>query len=467
MERNYNDREFERYLKEHANQHRMFPSEKVWKNINKKLHYKRRWYGLGLTFLFVLIGGVVTWVMTAYPISKNSSNKPIANNKANQQQIITGRIDPTAAADIKEILSLSKPILPSSDQPGSLTNALNLSKNDIADQLRKEPVTALMADTRSDNTIRHAIRLTADKETQLTTAVPDLLVQPERSVILPQETAAPRQEDQSIVPLLTPEQEYSIENVVASYKAPKKRVSFQVFVTPTVSYRVLSENKSFENLSPLDPNASPNLPFTLPSDVSKAVTHKPDMGMQIGVIARYPLSKTIRLRAGFQFNINKYDILAIANSGEVATINLTGNGIDNGTLATWSRYRNQDGYRSDWLKNYYLSLSAPIGAEVKLFGNDKTSMGIAGTVQPTFIVSDRAYLLSSDYKNYAEVPWLIRRTNISTGFETFVNYTSKGGMKWQVGPQVRYQLLSSFQNKYPVKENLFDIGIKIGLTFND
>ncbi len=467
MESNYNDRDFERYLKEHANQHRMFPSEKVWKNINKKLHYKRRWYGLGLSLLLVLIGGVVTWVMTAYPIAKNSNNKPIVNNKITQQQAITGRIDPTAATDIKEILSLPKAGLQSPKQRETLANSLKLSQENIEDKLAEEPATAIVVDTRSSNDISRIIRVTpADKETQLA-ATPDLLVQPELSTIALQETAISQQKEQSISSLLTPEQQYSIENVVASYKAPKKRISFQAFVTPTVSYRVLSENKSFENISPLDPNASPNLPFTLPSDVNKAVTHKPDMGMQIGVTARYPLSKTIRLRAGMQFNINKYDILAIANGGEVATINLTGNGVDNGTVATWSRYRNQDGYRSDWLKNYYLSISAPIGAEVTLFGNEKTSMGIAGTIQPTFIVSDRAYLLSSDYKNYAEVPWLIRRTNISTGFETFVNYTSKGGMKWQVGPQVRYQLLSSFQNKYPVKENLFDIGIKIGLILND
>ena len=31
-------------------------------------------------------------------------------------------------------------------------------------------------------------------------------------------------------------------------------------------------------------------------------------------------------------------------------------------------------------------------------------------------------------------------------------------------PQVRYQALSSFINEYPVKENLFDFGMKVGVT---
>ena len=92
-------------------------------------------------------------------------------------------------------------------------------------------------------------------------------------------------------------------------------------------------------------------------------------------------------------------------------------------------------------------------------------MGIAGTLQPTYILSDKAYLISTDFKNYAEVPRLIRHVNLNTSFETFVNYTS-GKTNWQIGPQVRYQVLSSFQNKYPVKENLFDFGVKVGVSIN-
>jgi hypothetical protein len=92
-------------------------------------------------------------------------------------------------------------------------------------------------------------------------------------------------------------------------------------------------------------------------------------------------------------------------------------------------------------------------------------VGVATTVQPTYVLGDRAYLITTDYKNYAEVPWLMRRWNVNTNLETFVAY-STGKLKWQVGPQVRYQLLSSFVNKYPVKENLFDFGLKVGISVN-
>jgi hypothetical protein len=254
---------------------------------------------------------------------------------------------------------------------------------------------------------------------------------------------------------------FTIESVINAYrfKKPIKKVSWQLYITPTISYRKLSLNKSLDN-----PSAS-NYPFASLSDVNSAVTHKPDMGLQIGISGRYPVTRSLKLRGGVQFNINRYDIKAYAFNGEVATIDLNG-GNGNSSISTWTYYRNYAGYKSDWLKNYYFSISVPIGAEIKLFGNNKTNFGIAGTLQPTYILQDRAYLISTDYKNYAEVPRLIRHVNLNTGFETFVNYTN-GKTKWQVGPQVRYQLLSSFHNTYPVKENLFDFGVKVGVTLNE
>ena len=256
-------------------------------------------------------------------------------------------------------------------------------------------------------------------------------------------------------------QPLTIESVVNAYEIKKipKRISWQVFVTPTISYRKLSVNKAIDNSS------AQNYPLASLPDVNSAVTHKPDIGLQIGVSGRYPIAKNLKLRGGFQFNINWYDIKAYAfNGGEVATIDLNG-GQGNSTISTWTNYRNFNGYKSDWLKNFYFSVSAPIGVELKLFGNSKTNVGIAGTVQPTYILSDKAYLISTDFKNYAEVPRLIRHVNLNTSFETFVNYTS-GKTNWQIGPQVRYQVLSSFQNKYPVKENLFDFGVKVGVSIN-
>jgi hypothetical protein len=134
------------------------------------------------------------------------------------------------------------------------------------------------------------------------------------------------------------------------------------------------------------------------------------------------------------------------------------------TLNTYTRYSNTNtGYKTDWLQNYYIQISTPVGVEFKIAGNEHVQFGVATTIQPTYVLGDRAYLISTDYKSYAEVPQLVRRWNVNTALETFVGY-STGRLDWQVGPQVRYQLLSSFINKYPVKENLFDFGLKVGVS---
>ncbi len=256
----------------------------------------------------------------------------------------------------------------------------------------------------------------------------------------------------------------NIETNTSHTKKPGIRLIWQLYFAPTISYRKLSVNKSYRAPSPFSPGG---YPFVLLRDVNSEVVHKPDMGLELGLLTKYPLAKNLKLTGGLQFNINRYDIKAFSYYGETATINLNG-GNGNNSLTAWTYYRNYNGYKSDWLKNYYFSVSAPIGAELRLFGNDKTNFGIAGTVQPTYILKDRAFLISTDYKNYLEVPRLVRHVNLNTSLETYISYSSRNSKtRWQIGPQVRYQVLSSFQNQYPVKENLFDFGLKVGVTVNN
>src|SRR5262245_44606389 len=64
MESQFNNRDFEQFVKQNADQYRMFPSEKVWTGIHTALHGRSRLYGIGLASLF-LTAITVTWVMLA------------------------------------------------------------------------------------------------------------------------------------------------------------------------------------------------------------------------------------------------------------------------------------------------------------------------------------------------------------------------------------------------------------------
>ncbi len=472
MESNYNSDNFERLLRESSDQYRMYPSESVWKNVYRALHTRRKWFGIGF-LLLMLSAGFVTTIMLSNPVD---TSKQVASSIIKQSATSPGA--ETKPEINKDEISLS-PLYNNSFTVNTKGNFLapvdplpdNISTTDLifTEQSSVETIT--------DNSTTDIVKTdNTSKEGQQSAAFADAsgptTFEPINISISDEATdqnlyfTATKPESRKLTTSTSLNKPagfypYSIESVINSYVKRHKKLSFQFYFTPTISYRKLSENKSYLRSVAYNPNNTVPLYY----DVNKVVTHKPDMGLEAGIAARYAIGKKMKLRAGLQFNTSRYDIKAYRSATEVTTIALnTGNFIPD-SVNTISNYRNFNGYKSDWLHNLYFQVAAPIGLELQLAGDNRIKFGVAGTIQPTYILSDRVYLISTNYKNYAEVPSLIRRWNVNTSFEAFVGY-STGRMNWQVGPQVRYQLQSSFVKEYPVKENLFDFGLKIGVSAN-
>ena len=469
MEENFNNRDFEQFVKQNADQYRMFPSEKVWKNIHHVLHTRRRWYGLGLTVL-LLTAGIVTWVMLSPSVRNNESlsyNQTGGSQSKPTEKIIT-----------------KTPILIAADKPAGnkshfVTTADNLNENLFI----SVPASSLTDNNNEKNKIYTALQnidesVVVPRSVQIELPAKPALVYNKQiipgkqqaitnNLDLVKSNISPISENKN-VPEINPVAEkgdlypFSIESVVNSYRHQRtgKKLSWEIFLSPTISYRKLSENKAFINSTQVNNNI--NNYYSSVADINSLVTHKPDIGIQSGFNAGYPLSKSLKILAGLQFNVSKYDIRVSYSTGDVATIVLnTGGGAN--SVSTISNYRNNsNGSKADWLRNLYFSASFPVGLELKLSGKNKTQLGVIGTIQPTYLLSDRAYLLTTDYKNYAEVPSLSRKWNMSTGFEIYAG-VSTGNINWRIGPQVRYQLKSSYVAKYPFKEHLFDFGLKLGI----
>jgi hypothetical protein len=480
MENRFDNNDFEQFVRKNTDQYRMFPSEKVWNGIHKSLHTRRRWYGIGLTLL-ILTTGVVTWVM----LNTSAKNKQVAGTLPEvsiQQPAILKEQKTEKIIVAAKTLSGKTSFITEADK---LHKTLFITPDQIADPVTNDqagttPVvnTDPVPDTKAE--IAHQPETVVKLVTLVKPAVQTKSVSNNPALDKAHEYSfAPVQQASVRKPVVSQPEEISsgikdiyplsIESVINaySYQPKRKRISWQVYFTPTISYRELKENKAFINAARNNTiasnNAVPNSYYT--SDINNLVTHKPDVGLQLGFTAGFPLSKKLKLIGGLQFNVSKYDIKAYTYPSEVATIALRNTAGGTNTISTVTNYRNTGGYKANWLHNLYFSASAPIGLEMKLIGNRKTYMGISGTVQPTYMISNRSYLLSTDYKNYAEMPSLIRKWNINTAFEVFAGY-STGKLKWRVGPQVRYQAMSSFQKKYPVQEHLFDFGLKLGVLFN-
>jgi hypothetical protein len=405
MERNFTNENMEEFLRRNADGLRMRPSARVWKEITSQLNRRRRRTGF-------ILGSSLLLITTLGYFSLNESGKDRNHNTINSNSR-------SAAMDSKQAFSVSEP-----------TKQIQAVKTQ---QKRSNKVLSSATFESQDFSFTQTL-FQRNEATIQNTFIPAVVDTYEPNQWLEKEKTFISQPTTLADPL-------SIESVVNSYKPKNKKFGWQMYFTPKVSYRILSDHT-----------------------INEIIHHKPAFGFELGSAAKYSVSKKTKLVAGFQFNVNRYDIKTNDSYSQLATIKLVDrDGVD--YVKTVTNYNNFVGYQPNWLQNLYVQVAAPVGVELQLSGDDKVQFGVASTVQPTYLLGDKAYLISSDYQNYIEMPNLVRRWNVNTSLQTFVNY-STGHIKWQVGPQVRYQILSSYLKKYPVKENLFDFGLRVGMSFD-
>src|SRR3954468_16897586 len=77
------DNEFEKYLKEKTNQHRMYPSDHVWRNIQHEIHGYRKWPAL--TFISIFI--ISTLVIGTVLVKPHTQLTPVLPNAIDNKNI--------------------------------------------------------------------------------------------------------------------------------------------------------------------------------------------------------------------------------------------------------------------------------------------------------------------------------------------------------------------------------------------
>jgi len=464
MERQFHNEDFERFLRDNANQYRMYPSEKVWKGIYSSIHTRRRWYGISALALLLISGALISLLTL-----KNNPGKVLLSEKEN--------IDNSAATNKNNTLANGDILVSkqSSNNSSTINKTESVYNPTLLNSNNSKIVTTYLPQNPSLNTpgslVEEATQTTEESkinnssEVKNSTVLKDetgnLLLSTKESVSTKNQTIA-QNNKAAQTDINKASMALASKNVLINTTKKASRLTAQVFFTPAVSYRKLSENKAYAANATNSPQ-----PFTYTqlTDVNNLVKHKPAMGLEFGIESRYEFNNQLAATAALQFNINHYDIRAYFHPTEIATIALNSGGYRPDSVTALSNYRNFDGYSPNWIENFYFQVSLPVGAEFTLLRDKKFEWGIDASVQPTYLIGDRAYLITSDYKNYVKVPNLMRRWNLNTGLGAFVSY-STGRIKWHVGPQVRYQHFSSFENIYPVKENLFNVGLKVGAKIN-
>lgn len=416
MDGKNNDREFEQFLKENADNHRLYPADSVWESIHARLHPKKRW-PLTVLLLLAFTTGSITWFgpgeRSIESIRRTDKvEAAVAMAKANYESnaLANNKVSGSSNQEIRVASTESSPIPASQIEPA---------------------IAVIEAPAKTYNEA---------------TAIAETAASVSTTAITSNEPSYP----------------LSIESVTNSYQRQKHspRFHWQLHFTPTVSYRSLKEDQKFIAQARMNLSASP---LAVTTELSNVINHRPDLGMQLGLLGTYPLGKRLDLIAGLQFNVSKYDIKAFNYPTEVATIALVNAWGGSTAVSTVTSFRS-NGFtnKASWLRNYYYSISAPVGLEWRILGKKQNHWGFSTTVQPTYMVGNRSYIISMDYQNYAEVPYLINKWNLNVGLETYAKF-SVGNTDFRVGPQVRYQLFSSFKKGYPVSEHLYDFGVKLGI----
>lgn len=415
--------ELEDLLKERSDQYLLYPSDRVWNNIEKELHPNRT-LRYTLLVLFLLLGTTTAIVVNKEKASYASSPLGQVAAKFIERDLIAARADHYKG-----------------NSPWGRTKDRQYPFQNLHDQDDISSLAELASPEQKDLTIELPRNLELPRLESITQSSSHL------------ESNAPKEEKKNSIGT-------AIENVIEQAKKIKKNASWQIYATPTMGYRRLKGEASGSTYQYSVFSLSTNAVFA--RNVKDAVSHKPGMGFEIGTAMFYPLSKKLNFKAGLQANYNHYQIEAFSSVPEIANYGMNNYAFSSYPISAVSFYSNNSGYSPATLRNEHYMLSMPVGIDYEIAGTKKLNFSVASTIQPTYVFANYSYLLSTDLKHYAKEPTLNRRWNMNAAIEANLNM-ERGGFKWSVAPQFRYQMLSSFKSKYPIKENLMDFGIKVGI----
>ncbi len=517
-----NIEDFDNYLEEEVNQHRMYPSDHVWRNIQQELHGYKKWPALTVITLFVISSLVVgTLLMKPHkltvsvmaasatkavqsPTEKNAIPKENLQQHLSPEHITQATIAAVTSAD--DIDAAIQDAFAQYHTVPELISAANMDENTVQ----------VVATT--PNTNNNYAAVAAQQKINIS-GVNNALTNKTSSIVAPQAEAVvnvglKKQADAfaknyngfnwmktEAFDSKTPNRFYyskgvwktvygsilfssarnvhsagspDFYNVAFSNGNPGKtsknkfklqskanRFDVQVYVTPSLAYRTVSYGKSATNgkLAGI-PNGTGYI-----VNMSELAGNKLSAGYEAGATLGYKLNNNFTLRAGLQFNEGKYNIDGSIPSTAVQTTTpppvTNGNGAANSVdVSAQTAANNQPSVV--FVNRYYL-LSVPVSVDWKAWKRGKFSVGVAAGVAPSYTFSKIPFVVASNNKSADGSSDLMRKWNINSNLESYFAYTT-GKFKWQIGPQVSYQLLSTLNSNYPVKEHLINYGIKIGVT---
>ncbi|MFY7900002.1 MAG: hypothetical protein ACOVNY_07440 [Chitinophagaceae bacterium] len=484
MKNEFDIENFERFLQQEVNDHKLYPSDAVWNNVSKQIQTKKSWPALSI-IAFLIISSLTVATLLNYPpeniLAKLQYQDSVYKQKQIQQQISQQEHIHDKLSNRTSIAEITAKTFAEFKQQQNLVqnqNAIQVIDLDIKnEEIKSENEIELISDTRKQ-TIQSTVKVDIEKSK---TTFSSSSVQDDNSVFASNETqttnintSVEKKADLRLDTLFIHEKDLLQNNQLdfsefselfsnsttlnKSKSAYKKRWSYQIYATPSVSYRKLEDDKQRNNFSRNAPNAplAPNVT----NSVNTLVRHKPALGTEFGFGVIYAASSRIQIRTGLQFNVRQYYIDAFKSYGVATIAIIQNNRLD--SVNVFTGYGNNTGNSETMLDNKLYQISIPVGVELQLLRGKRLGINAGVSIQPTLTLNKNAYIISTDYKYYADAEPFFRQFNINTSADLNISYQFKH-KKIYIGPQIRYQHLPTYNDIYPIKEYRWDYGVRIGI----
>ena len=504
MERRFDMSDFEQSLKDHADQFRMVPSKRVWNGIYNNLHPGSKWPSITIAILFLFTLITISKLNNSPTQFRNVEDNPKNNDAKNiiiaqadqpQQQAISPK-DITGSQISERSKNVNTDLAEATDKPedkkpgftSSLVENSTTKKTVKKNTVGKSTVDIINATTQENQILSKenientevAGRLPALKE-----AIPgETLIQPqglqnsfnvqyvknndliENGFPLPDFSHNAIAMPGDILHSLISNNktlEMPGENNLASVKATnplkkdrKNKPEWTFYITPTIS------TASFSNKS-IDPSVANSSQVALSNRSAFKLLRNSRFGIETGTEMAVKIDKNLKFVTGFNLGYSGYKILSNLVHPTFTTLMLRDNNGGTYSKNFLTHYGNGQSPGHVALNNYKIQASIPLGVQFNVWGNEKIKIDLTSLLEPSVVIKDDAYLISSDGRYYVNDPSLVRRTNLDGHFGSYITFIGKK-VKWHLGPDFRYQLFSSYKNIYPAKEHLIDYGIRIGLS---
>ena len=507
MERRFDMSDFEQSLKDHADQFKMIPSKRVWNGIYNNLHPGSKWPSITVAILFLItlitIGNLNNnstshfnnLANTELNSTKNISKAKSENQKVSQLSDQNKRTISSSKINVNSTLSsTSQKRLNPQTTNSSITHSV--SPNTFSEKNNHQttvaqlqlPVNGILINnaitnsqaknnfTNSKTSVNEQIgdvSILYSQEGQKTALKVSLIQQPElfnNNLIIPVSYnifSSPPDESLfvTVIPLKKAEEmnkddaalkQNTVLNTKKLHRKKNNKIEWVFYVNPTVS-SVLFNKKTIE------PTSGVSSLVVLSGQPSFKLIHKNKIGIETGAEMSFKLSKRFKFITGFNLNYSGYINVSNLEHPTFTTMTLNDNHGRPYSKNYITHYGNGQSQDHISLSNYNIEVSIPVGIQYNIWGNNKIKIDVASLIEPSLLLKNDAYMISSDGRYYVNDPSLVRKGNLEANFGTYITLTGKK-IKWHLGPNVRYQMLSTYKNIYPTKEHFIDYGIKIGIS---